>query len=66
MLVSLNDSPSAARAPEDRAKRKMQSCYSNKDLSTMGCHAVSNLNFLLDNSETTKKLWSVYVILEIL
>ena len=66
MLVSLNDSPSAARAPEGRAKRKMQSCYSNKDLSTMGCHAVSNLNFLLDNSETTKKLWSVYVILEIL
>ena len=66
MLLSLNDSPSAARAPEDRAKRKMQSCYSNKDLSAMGCHAVSNLNFLLDNSETTKKLWSVYVILEIL
>ena len=66
MLLSLNDSPSAAPAPEDRAKRKTQSCYSNKDLSTVGCHAVSNLNFPLDNSKTTKKLWSVYVVLEIL
>lgn len=66
MLLSLNDSSSAAQVPEDRAKRKMQSCYSNKDLSTVGFHAVSNLNLPLDNSETTKKLWCVYIVLEIL
>ena len=66
MLLSLNDSSSAAQAPEDRAKRKMQSCYSNKDLGIVGFHAVSNLNFPLNNSETTKKLLCVYVVLEIL
>lgn len=65
MPVSLNDSSSAAQASEDRAnhtnKKDAKLLFSDKDLGIMGFHTVLNLNFSLDNSEMTKKLWCVYV-----
>lgn len=63
MPVSLNDSFSAAQASEDRAnhtnKKGAKLLFSDKDLGITGFHTILNLNFSLDNSEMTKKLWCV-------